>query len=398
MKTLFFFLICFLLIQNAFSQSTVNENSPNSVIVQGNNNTVNYNNCDINEELLKRFQIYKLTEVQVINIFTEISNENKIDISQDLLNQYAQTIVDIYHTLPANATIKLNDTVYSITGNQHFFDIGIHANSFGHNVFMAVKLLPIERPAKISDILDFKLALDDIKAVKGIVFCNSGFSDELQQFASDNMIDLCVLKDVQSEFCLDSIEIPVIWQKSTPWFTFGFSVTLESGVKIPRNLTTAELSYDDGISTFNIIDFINDKWNNNQLPHITDSVYNISLKQGNLKLKSFNKGYIKVNEVDIYYTTREEYFIKYFKPDVFKAIENYSTKVVELSEIMVEIEFPDISESWKKIGEDIKEDGTEGEMSKLPNGITIVATSSIDELKFENFIFEENDMKIYQKE
>ncbi len=367
-------------------QTIENQNSPKSINIQGNSNTINYHITDFNKELLKYYVEENKEDKTPDLIIEKILSEHSDSISKDLLTEYSKGVLNIYETLYENSLLNLNDTINSqFNEKSHVFDIAVNTTSLGHDILMVFKLLPLSHKAKYLDILDFIIALKDIKVAKGIIICNGGFSEDVVEFASKNNVDLCTFKDAQSRKWNENIEIPVVWIKSTPLMHVEFGVKLDAGDKIPGDFTELIFSYNEGEETFTIKDIISYKWDNNLIPHVTDSIHLISMKTSTLKMNTYNAGWKVMDQLDIYYTTREEYYLRFFIPEVYKAIENVITRDVQFTEIEIEFEIFDESDKWIKIGEDLKEDNSNGEDFNLPKGLLIVATATIDDLSIGEF-------------
>ncbi|MCK4981195.1 MAG: hypothetical protein KAS62_12415, partial [Candidatus Delongbacteria bacterium] len=329
-------------------------------------------------------EISNNSENELQELLRNIAEENKIDISDELLNSYANAVANIYKTISKDSEVTLSDTIELKNKKSYIFDIGIKTKSLGHDIYLAIKLLPLKREARLSDIPEFIRAIDETRA-KGIVICNSGFSKELIKYAYDNLIDLCVLKDAQSKDWSDNIEIPVVWVRANPIFFPEFVMSVLKGDTIPVDLISTKLSYNNGKNAFTLGEVLIDNWENGDYPKQTDSLYTTVFKTRDLKLNINNThDWRKIDLLKIYYTTRDEYFIKYIQPKVYKAIENYISKDVEFTDIEMKIDYLDENREWKKIGEDMRKDFSKGDDIELPDGLYIFATTTKESLKFAN--------------
>ena len=371
---------CLLLLTSkvvAFPQSIQNDNSPQSINVQGNNNEIKYNVMLVNEKILDFF-LNNNSDTEIDDLINSINIDS---ISPDLMKDYTEGILNIYETLYKNSTLIINDTIKSsFNSKAHIFDIGVHTKTLGHDITLVFKLLPIDHKAEIIDVIQFLKALNDLKVAKGIIICNGGFSESLIKYAKRNYIDLCTFKDAESKNWNNNIEIPVVWIKSTPLFHYSFAVNFESGDKIHKDLSKALFSYNNGADNFTIIDIIDWKWENLEIPHTTDSILNIYINTDSLKISVNINDWRKVDKLIVYYTTREEYFLRYFVPEEYEAIENYLTHDVQLIKVNLDINVFNEDDSWIKIGEDIKNDDSPGEKINFPEGLSIWVTATLEDL------------------
>jgi hypothetical protein len=365
-----------------FSQSIKNENSPQSLNVQGSNNEINYNVMLINEKLLDFF-LNNDSDLQIDELINSLNTDS---ISDELMIDYTKGVLNIYETLYRNSHLIINDTIKSsFNGNTHIFDIGVHTKTLGHEIILVFKLLPIDHKAEILDVIHFLSALKDLKVAKGIIICNGGFSESVIKYAKSNSIDLCTFKDAESKKWNQNLEIPVVWIKSSPLVHSNFIAKYEGGDKIHKDFSKAKFSYDNGNNIFTVYDIIYWKWENNEIPHVTDSLHITYINTDSLKTLANFKDWRKVDKLEIYYTTREEYFLRYFKPEEYEAIENYLTHDVQFTKVSVEIEVFNEDETWIKIGEDIKDDNSLGEKIILPEGLSICVTATIEDLSKADF-------------
>jgi len=276
--------------------------------------------------------------------------------------------------------IKLNDTIIgNITGKKRRIDLTIQRNVIGQEILLAFKLYPWKSKIKKSELYSFKYLLEDINASKGVIIYNQELDTSILNFAQRNFISLCSLKDTESKIWSEEINIPVIWVQIFLKFHLSMETYFEAGDTLHIDIPRANFSYDHGKEIFTVIDYLNYKWTKNEIPHITDSLHILYLRTDNLKMKVNKNDWREVSKFEVYYTTEENYWLRYFEPEMYKAIENNITHDLILSQLEIGIEKFKIEEEnkWTKL------DKKELDTLKL-KGLNLYVTANCIELTNED--------------
>ena len=164
-----------------------------------------------------------------------------------------------------------------------------------------------------------------------------------------------------------------------------FESLLEKNDKIHKDFNKAIFSYDFGNHTFTFMDYVKHKWQNNEIPHETDSLHIYYLKTKDLKVKVNRNDWREVRKFEVNYTTDKNYYLKYFEPNNYRAIENYVTHEVSFTDLDLSIQKFNYQEmdGWIQL----KKEEIEAPMAK---GLNILISANHKELN-------ENDFKVHQQ-
>lgn len=300
--------------------------------------------------IIKELDKENINKREVDELIYRVEKDLNRKINPSLLNEYASSIVSIYKSIDSNAVIKLNEKVFcDLTQKSQVVDLSIRSDIAGHDIFVAVKLLPIEDTIDIKYIEYFYQIIKNINASKGVIISSGIYSNEVIDYAKTHMIDICSLKDATSRKWSEDIALPVIWKNITPKLYVHLNVVLAGGDKMHRDFTKAELSINNGKTEFTIAEYFIEKWNNNEIPHQTDNLLEINHNLKGLKLKVNGKDWRRVSQFRLAYQVQSENYLKYFIPEKYKAIENYITGDTQFSELEIGITPFENDGTWTKI-------------------------------------------------
>ena len=116
------------------------------------------------------------------------------------------------------------------------------------------------RPADVGDIEKFAGMVKDVRASRGILVCNAGFSQAAHTYARKLGVGLCNLHDAESRDWSRDLTIPIVWSELTPqvrisaesWFAAGDVV--QGDDKFPLILSPDDGSASELGSSFAKID------------------------------------------------------------------------------------------------------------------------------------------------
>ena len=106
--------------------------------------------------------------------------------------EYEKVVERIYLELQPKAKITRND---KIRGRQ--IDVSIRTNVASHDILVIVQAKDYSKPAGIKDVDQFESVIKEVRAQKGILICNAGFTKPAKKKARNICIDLCSIHDAQ---------------------------------------------------------------------------------------------------------------------------------------------------------------------------------------------------------
>lgn len=301
-------------------------------------------------EIEKKLESKNISEKEINELIYRVEKELNQKINKETWDDYAKSILSIYKNVDSNCVIKINEKFFCDQSKQiRTIDLSIHSKIAGHEVLVAVKLLPINEPIDFQIIEYYSQILKEIKVSKGVIICNGGFTEKAINYAKSNFIDLCAIKDAESRLWSNDIAIPVIWKEVIPNLSLSFIISFEANDKVHKDFGKMIFSNNNGKNYFTIPDYFINKWNNNEIPHFTDSIIIIQNDLKNLKARANKNDWRNIKSFSISYFTQVNCYLKYFTPTKYKAIENFTSGKTKLSELELEISSFKNDNSWIKI-------------------------------------------------
>ena len=125
--------------------------------------------------------------------------------------EYEALIFKIYQELEPHAEVRHNDFIYGHDSkSERQIDISIRQNIAGHKILMIIQAKNIKRSADINVIGEFASVIKDVKAAKGVLICNKGFTKKAKEYAKDLGVDVCSVYDASSKNWTTELNFPVI--------------------------------------------------------------------------------------------------------------------------------------------------------------------------------------------
>ena len=125
--------------------------------------------------------------------------------------EYEELIYKIYKELEPHANVKVNDFILGFeTGIKRQIDISVKSNIAGHEILIIIQAKKLKKRADATVLGEFYSVIDDVRASKGILICNSGFSSTAKNYAKRKKIDICTAHDASNKRWQTEIQIPVL--------------------------------------------------------------------------------------------------------------------------------------------------------------------------------------------
>lgn len=264
--------------------------------------------------------------------------------------EYEKLAAKIYQELEPYAEVKHDDKIIGSSGVERQIDVAIRSNIAGHIILILVQAKDYNT-AKV-DINDVGVFLDvirDVKAHKGVMICNFGFTEGAIKRAKESMcIDLCTLHDAQSKKWNQEFEIPVVWIERLPKLTISGLVYFHSGDSVPTKVDEWVLSNDEGKTRLLPFQTFKRVWNERKIPQTTGKTHSFQFEQKNVEILTAQKEWRPI-KLSLSYFVEEKMWYKNFLPSESRGIIDYLTKETRISYLKIDdIPFSrDVS--WKEI-------------------------------------------------
>ncbi|MBS1663653.1 MAG: restriction endonuclease [Bacteroidetes bacterium] len=257
---------------------------------------------------------------------------------------FEDLIFNIYKELEPHATIKKNDRIKGIeSGIEREIDISLKRDFGGHEILMIIQAKDHKKKADIKILGEFDSVIRDVRASRGILICNAGFTKTAKEYAKNRAIDLCSAHDAASKEWAGEIKIPVIRKQTivTYGLIFPFRVTKEykdktkgvAGIQFKSGPNGIILKGLDGREIEFIELFIN-LWTSNRI-NMKPGEYKITLDAyGDI----FDHNYTETPQlVELKYSVKTRHYLKFLTPVDYRGIKSYITEKFKPSFVKIDI-------------------------------------------------------------
>lgn len=247
---------------------------------------------------------------------------------------YEKMITNIYKELAPSANVTHNDKVMGKDSEiERQIDVTIRDTIEGENILIAVQAKDYQTPVDINTVGEFASVLRDIRASKGILVCNAGFTRGAMNLARSWGIDLCSAYDVESRNWSGDITIPVLWIDVNPLVQLQLKVHLDAGDGFSRDPRHWILSSDRGKTRLGIFETFVKYWNQSRIPKDPGVKHDIIMGNSGVELLVGHEKWQEVKDFVMSYTVNKRGWLKYFAPVEFRGIKNHLTDEVDFSRL-----------------------------------------------------------------
>jgi hypothetical protein len=172
-------------------------------------------------------------------------------------------------TLAPNAKVMHNDKIKGINSKKdRQIDISIRSRIGPHEILIIAECKKYKNKIDLPDVEAFVAKLRDVKASKGVIISNAGFTDGAITLAKNSFIDLCSLFDAENKDWGTKVEIPTIFDYRSALFSARLiippSKEKHPGVFLPTDLLTYILM-DEKNNDISLKDLFFRDWNNSKM-------------------------------------------------------------------------------------------------------------------------------------
>lgn len=263
--------------------------------------------------------------------------------SPEELMAYREIVARIYGDLQADSKIRLRDTITSKSNIiSHTFDLTIRATQAGQAVLTVVNVYPGVAPVDEEGVSTFAKSLEDVRAAKGVMVCNGGFTQSAKLLAPSLGIELASVQDARSRNWREDIKIPVLRIDRVVHLNFSLEVVLDAGAVVSKSLSGWQFTQDDGKTVFNIVGLFTNLWNNKLIPPPKAAPQQIALDDARLKVWIGNTSgsgiWTNATGLRFVYQCRETGgWLKYFSPTEYLAVKDQLSENIQVMRLNVQL-------------------------------------------------------------
>ncbi|NQU30067.1 MAG: restriction endonuclease [Anaerolineae bacterium] len=248
---------------------------------------------------------------------------------------FEKMIAQIYQTLSPNATVIHNDAILGVeSGIERQVDVSIRFREAGCDFLVIVQAKTNSRPLDVNTVGEFASVIKDVRASKGVLICNAGFTKAAQTFAKSIGMDLCSAHDAESKDWRTTLRIPIIWIRLQPYVQFSALMELKAGDSVGVNIGEWKFRYQDNREEFSVLDIFVEQWNENKLSKESNETHTIAL--GNDEYQFFaEKGWRNATDLKLTYIVNRHFLRNELETSEFTGIRNQLTGYIEIAKLNI---------------------------------------------------------------
>lgn len=290
---------------------------------------------------------------------------------------YKGLVTQIFNELKPHAKVHINDVIKGIDSNKnHKVDISIRSKVEGQEILTIIKTNAGDTPTDIKEIEDFYSTVNDIRASKGIIVNNAGFTQQAKHLAPSYGLELYSIEDAKSKRWKEDIKIPVLYISLRVDLTSQFQLYLEEGDRLFKDTDKQIISIDGGKTITTLPKLFSLLWNDNKIPRSEGEgiVHQINFDTDEVLVMVRDNKWTKADKYILNYRIERDGYLKYFEPTEYRAIKDHLTGQIEPTELAITIGPFNEVHSWIKVN-DIEN------IMKRTKGYLITATESSEKIK-----------------
>jgi hypothetical protein len=296
---------------------------------------------------------------------------------------YEELIYKIYKEFEPHADIKKNDKILGTESKiQREIDISIKQKIADHEILIIIQAKDHKKRADIKIIGEFDSVIRDVRASKGILICNAGFTKAAKDYAASRAIDLYTAHDASVKDWQTEIKIPVLRRHTVMTYELRIPVEITKEIHEFYKGSKAKLQIEkgsegiimnklDGSTTTFLKEFIK-AWDENQI-NTSAGTHLISFEA---YVDMFeNKELFPPKPAEMQYSVKIRNYLKFFSPTDYRGLRNYVTEKFKPTFIKIEGAIPFINDkTWQYV-----EDPSELSINSIRLEVDVV---DIENLRF----------------
>lgn len=147
-------------------------------------------------------------------------------------SKYKKIVAQIHKTLSPNANITHNDKILGFESKiLRQIDVSIRQKIGPYEILIIVQCKDYTNKVDINDVGEFITVIKDIRANKGVVVSNSGFTEGAINLAKENNVSLCSVFDAQNKDWSTIVKIPFAFDLRVPMVRFGVNFITDRSIE-----------------------------------------------------------------------------------------------------------------------------------------------------------------------
>lgn len=237
--------------------------------------------------------------------------------------EYERLAARIYDELEPQARVTHNDKIQGLdSGTMRQIDVCIRTVMAAHELLVVVDAKDHKARIDVTKVGAFASLVTDVRASKGILVSNAGFTKNAMEYARKLGIDLCSLHDARSRNWSLDLRIPVLWTDLSPAIHVSLQLALQEGDSIPKDLKDWVFSIDGGKTDLMVLESFEVAWNSGKLDRTVGEVHTAKFPFDHITVLVDGGLWRPVVSLCLEYTVNRRAWFGYFKPSDARGILN----------------------------------------------------------------------------
>lgn len=268
---------------------------------------------------------------------------------------FEKLIARIYKTISPRAVVKHNDLILGRDSSiERQVDVSVRLREAGCDFLIIIQAKNYKKPADVNEVGEFASVIKDVRASKGVLICNAGFTKGAQQLAVSFGIDLCSAHDAEHKDWRTTLTIPIVWERLIPHVNYSVKLYMNAGDSISKDPRKWILSEDNGKTKLDILGTFIQKWNTKEIPREPGIIHNLLLSNKNIKMLVGPNKWQPVDEFRIIYVVEQNIYRKDVETREFTGLRNYLTENVEIVKLGVRLPPLKPEDGWVVIDQSLE--------------------------------------------
>jgi Restriction endonuclease len=239
--------------------------------------------------------------------------------------EYELLIEKIYKDLEPDAVIKQDDYIDGLdSGIKRQIDLSIRSKIAIADILVIVQAKDYKNKADVNVIGDFVTIIRDVRAHKGIIICNSGFTKKATEYAKREGIELYSAHSAVNKRWDIELKIPIVM--AIPQINFDSHAKFKTRSSFALTFRAPMvLSQDKGKTKINAMQYLMHK-TKGQLLDKSGKKNAFNFKNPDVDLSNYpnNPAWLDLMELNISYTVvKTAYFINYYSPSDYRSLKDH---------------------------------------------------------------------------
>lgn len=265
---------------------------------------------------------------------------------------FERMIAQIYRSLSPNAVVTHNDSIPgNDSGTKRPIDVSVRFREAGCDFLIVVQAKTNSRPLDVNVVGEFATVIKDVRASKGVLVCNAGFTKNAQTLARSLGIELTSAHDAESKDWSTTLRIPVIWVRLQPYVQFSALMELEAGDAVSTKIGEWKFRFKTKGEEFSVLEIFTKRWNGNELSKEPKKQHSVELDEDEFEFFA-GAAWRNASDLKLSYTVNRQLLRNELETREFTGLRNQLSGKLEIADLKIAVP-PRLPEhGWSELTDD----------------------------------------------